>query len=862
MGGLLGKHKKNVKPDYTGLQLQTAVSTLPIPILWGRQKMTGNLIWYNGFTAFQTEPHGKGGGKSHALSGLGGGSQKETDYRADIILALCEGPVEGIGFTWQNQSLFAYQYLMFNLFGGGNGPAGEQDVWAWTTWWYPSQKMNYAGTAYMAAAWYQMGATPEIGNLSFEVIGQMSGSGINGIDADPAMVIFDFLTNARYGAGFDPNSIDQTTLFGPGGDASLQTYCKSMGIAMSPLLSSQESASSILNRWLQICNCSAVWTGGLLKFIPYGDTQVVAGSTQTFTRNFSIPYVVPPASGTTYQLPATVTVSSPADFVSDGGVTFSESGIPLIYIGIFTETFTNYTLFPGTYGMTQPGTYIFAEDDEGKPVTMTYTVKASTGFAPLLTPQYDLGDGDYIAEKDKDPVNVDRVDIYSLPGIQRIEVTSRSNSYSMTPVEARDQAQIEMYGPRVGSTVTAHEICDEFTIGPIVAQLILQRALYVRAKYTFKLSWEFCLLDPMDVVTITDPGLGLDQAQVRIVSIEEDNDGLLTVIAEELVSGIGTPASNPSAGSGGPSHSFSQTAISVNNPVIYQPPTSLTGGVAQIWAGASPQAVGSSTQWGGCNIYASLDGTTYAQVETITQPVVQGVLSAYLPIAIAGSDPGDTLSVDLSMSGGTLTNTDPTSASLGVTLSLVDNELVSFTTATLTATDHYALTGLYRGLNGSAPAAHSTGAPFARLDSAALATYNIPAGLTGQTIYFKFQSFNAFGGGEQQLSDCAVYQIVVGSAGTSHPIAIQLQSGSPVDLGAVVDAPAISDDFGGVAAAVGQIIDLGNFGVVPHPIANQIAASTGAPIDLGPVTGVINVSDDFGAILDAPIHTSDLGTIP
>ena len=54
----------------------------------------------------------------------------------------------------------------------------------------------------------------------------------------------------------------------------------------------------------------------------------------------------------------------------------------------------------------------------------------------------------------------------------------------MTPVEARDQAQIEMYGPRVGSTISAHEICDEFTIGPMVAQLILQRALYVRAKYT------------------------------------------------------------------------------------------------------------------------------------------------------------------------------------------------------------------------------------------------------------------------------------------------------------------------------------------------------------------------------------------
>jgi hypothetical protein len=506
------------------------------------------------------------------------------------------------------------------------------------------------------------------------------------------------------------------------------------------------------------------------------------------------------------------------------------------------------------------GNYIFSNADEGKPVTMTYTIRASAGFAPLLTPQYDLADADYLAEPDKDPVSVDRVDIYSLPGIQRIEVTSRSNAYSMTPVEARDQGHIEMYGPRVGSTITAHEICDEFTIGPTVAQLILQRQLYVRAKYTWKLSWEFCLLDPMDVVTLTDLALGLDHASVRIVSIEEDDNGLLTVVAEELVSGIGTPAANPSAGSAGPQHSFEQTAVAVNNPLLYQPPTSLTGGVAQVWAGASPQAHGSSTQWGGCNIYASLDGTTYAEVATIKQPIAQGVLSAYLPVAIAGSDPTNTLSVNLAMSSGVLAGVDPTSASLGVTMSLIDNELISFTDATLTAANAYNLTGLYRGMSGSAPAAHATGSPFARLDTSVLATYTIPAGITGQTVYFKFQSFNAFGGGEQDLSDCAVYQITIGSAGTANPIAIQLQTGSPVDLGAVSDAPVITDDFGGVAAAVGSVIDLGNFGVVPHPIAVKLAS--GIPLDLGAVVGVIDVSDDFGAIVDPPIHISDLGTVP
>ena len=72
-----------------------------------------------------------------------------------------------------------------------------------------------------------------------------------------------------------------------------------MGYAFSPALVSQEQASSILTRWLQIfSNCAAVWSGGLLKFIPYGDTAISAGSgTELSARRFSIPVPIPASSG-------------------------------------------------------------------------------------------------------------------------------------------------------------------------------------------------------------------------------------------------------------------------------------------------------------------------------------------------------------------------------------------------------------------------------------------------------------------------------------------------------------------------------------------------------------------------------------
>ncbi len=97
--------------------------------------------------------------------------------------------------------------------------------------------------------------------------------------------------------------------------------------------------------------------------------------------------------------------------------------------------------------------------------------------------------------------------------------------YGMSPVEARDQSQIEIFGPRVGSTINATEVCDEIVIGPLMAQAILQRELYVRTKFTFKLSWEYCLLDPMDIVTLTDTNLGLSNYPVRIIEIQEDDKG-------------------------------------------------------------------------------------------------------------------------------------------------------------------------------------------------------------------------------------------------------------------------------------------------------------------------------------------------
>jgi hypothetical protein len=338
-------------------------------------------------------------------------------------------------------------------------------------------------------------------------------------------------------------------------------------------------------------------------------------------------------------------------------------------------------------------------------------------------------------------------------------------------------------------------------------QLILQRGLYIRNSFVFKLSMEFCLLDPMDLVTLTDPALGLNKTVVRIVDIEEDSDGAIMVTAEEFPQGVATATLYPTQGKSNGVPDSSVAPQPVNAPLILEPPPALTGNVAQLWLGASGQ--NGDPNWGGCVVWASLDGNSYAQVARIGSSARHGVVSSPLPDFLGTNpDASDTLAVDLTQSGGALSSTSSASAAAGVTLCYVDGEYLSYTTATLTAANEYSLTGLYRGLAGTSASAHADGSTFCLLDSAIL-QYDIAASQMGRTIYLKFQSFNIFGSGVQDLSTCAAYPYTIQGTGTIGPVAGSLAVGASMDYGLVNQSVAETDDFGSLSSPVTVIIDLG-----------------------------------------------------
>jgi hypothetical protein len=393
------------------------------------------------------------------------------------------------------------------------------------------------------------------------------------------------------------------------------------------------------------------------------------------------------------------------------------------------------------------------------------SANGATYTAPSA-PLYSLADNDFIDTGDGDPVQCSRKRPSDAWNSVKVEWLNRTNQYNAEIVESRDQASIEAYGLRGDQPSQSHHFC-VLSAATMAATLRLQRQA-VRNQYTFTLGWRYCLLDPMDIVEISDPGLGLANQWVRILSLEEDDSGNIKVTAEEYIDGTGA-APLYSYAAGAPfTVNYNSAPGSINTPFFYEPPPPLLAqGVdqnPQIWIGASGGA-----NWGGCHVWLSLDGSTYDLMGTIDAPCRQGFLTAALP---AGSDPdtSDTLSVDLSESLAALTAGTTGDADDGRTLCCVDGELISYSAVTLTAPYKYNLgTYLRRGQLGSIRAAHATGATFCRLDDAILKIDlpTTPISYVGKLLYLKFTSFNPWGGGEESLAGIPVYTYTPTGAGVA-----------------------------------------------------------------------------------------------
>lgn len=277
-----------------------------------------------------------------------------------------------------------------------------------------------------------------------------------------------------------------------------------------------------------------------------------------------------------------------------------------------------------------------------------------------------------------------------------------------------------------------------------------------------------------------------------------------------------------------------------NAPIIFEPPSALSGGDLEVWLIAS-----GGTNWGGCQVWISSDGNTYALAGTVYKGARQGVLSATLA-SHADPDTADTLAVDLTESQGQLLSGTQADADNFVTLCYCDGELVSYQTATLTASYKYNLTYLRRGIYGTPIGAHSSGANFARFGPSdpSLFRYRYPTSFVGKTIYVKLPAFNIFGQAMQSLAALTADSYALTGSGAIGVFDIPLQylgippAGQPIlryTFGESVNFPAAfagSAVSAGTAATANTILDIArngtNFATMTFAASATSATFSGA----------------------------------
>jgi hypothetical protein len=150
-------------PRLDSLRITSSTESAVIPRLFGRMRIGGNIIWATDFRE-ESKTTTQGGGK-----GGGGGKVKTTEYLyyASFAVALCEGPITGIGRIWADGKLLDTTGVTWRWYPGDEAQSPDPFIAAKTG---ALSTPAYRGTAYVV---FEELPLADFGNripqLSFEV---------------------------------------------------------------------------------------------------------------------------------------------------------------------------------------------------------------------------------------------------------------------------------------------------------------------------------------------------------------------------------------------------------------------------------------------------------------------------------------------------------------------------------------------------------------------------------------------------------------------------------------------------------------------------------------------------------------------
>lgn len=373
-------------------------------------------------------------------------------------------------------------------------------------------------------------------------------------------------------------------------------------------------------------------------------------------------------------------------------------------------------------------------------------------WKPDKTIRYNLTPDDFIPQTGGVCVSYSRKDSSEIYNRISVEFLNRANAYEKEIVNYQDNDDIKEFGVRQASTTQAHYLYTK-TRAVKLAEELCRKNKYERVKYTFKLDWAFCRLEPGDLVMLNDPLMGIENQPAMIASATEGTDSIITFTAISRAKGVYSGAEYNVHDNERPLIDFNPDPGVCELPMMFQPPALMTSADNEVWIGTW----GKNPNWGGCSVWVSDTNQYYKKLGIIDNRARYGALTKPL-------NREDTV-LEMVLNQGSFTSVDAESAKNGDTVMYVDGEALSYQTAELLEDGTWRLSGLARGQFGSEADYHVKGASIARCDETFLKS-GFANSYIGKTVYFKFTAFNIFGGMEQSLADVQAYAFM--------PVSVQI----------------------------------------------------------------------------------------
>ena len=254
--GFFKGHNTTIRSNkISDFSVGTAEYGSPVMEILGTTRVTGNVIYYDDFTAHEH--------RETQRSGKGGRSKTTTityTYTVACIMGLCEGEISGIGKIWKDKDVYIYPNSSLGLtaFVG----SANQKPWAYLTSKHPDKALSYNGLAYVAGV-IDLGDSASFPNYNFEVKGKLLDTG-DGIDVNPA----DYIRFVLDKVGLGNVQID--------GLDNYRSYCRNADMLISTPSdeTSAKSAREIINEIATITNAYMFWSNDRFKIVPLEDRPV------------------------------------------------------------------------------------------------------------------------------------------------------------------------------------------------------------------------------------------------------------------------------------------------------------------------------------------------------------------------------------------------------------------------------------------------------------------------------------------------------------------------------------------------------------------------------------------------------------